>query len=152
MAMHCSAFNSIGNLEVLIIRNWVGLVIMDAEFMRAILLGACRHILREQPGDLNIRRLALQYRQACIQALRNSIGGIPPVINSLTFAKALALAFDEFSCGEIDLAGPHLRGAITMAEVSGGSEALGLTELLEQMYQRLSIDKVSPELILVRCD
>lgn len=95
MVMHCSAFDSIGNLEMLIIRDWVSLAIMDAEFLSAILLGACRHILRDQPDDPNITRMALQYRQTCIQALRHTIGDISSVVNFLTFAKSLALAFDE---------------------------------------------------------
>ncbi|KAH7137619.1 hypothetical protein EDB81DRAFT_900988, partial [Dactylonectria macrodidyma] len=95
MVTHCSTFNSIGNLEILIIRDWVSLAIMDAEFLSAILLGACRHILRDRPNDPNITRMALRYRQTCLQALRQTIGGIFPAVSLLTFAKSLALAFDE---------------------------------------------------------
>ncbi|KAH7118392.1 hypothetical protein EDB81DRAFT_701451 [Dactylonectria macrodidyma] len=95
MVTHCSTFNSVGNLEMLIIRDWVSLAIMDAEFLSAILLGACRHILRDRPDDPNFTRMALRYRQTCLQALRQTIGGISSAVSLLTFAKSLALAFDE---------------------------------------------------------
>ncbi|KAH6663303.1 hypothetical protein F5X68DRAFT_177957 [Plectosphaerella plurivora] len=99
MVSQCSTFNSIGNLEMLIIRDWVSLAIMDADFLNAILLGACRHILLLQPDDPSFKGMALGYRQSCLHGLRQNIGGRSSAVNLLTFAKSLALAFDEVNPG-----------------------------------------------------
>jgi hypothetical protein len=60
-----------------------------------VLLGTCRYLLRAQPGNLALGRLALQYKQACIQTLRQEISKTNNAINLMTVAKALALALDE---------------------------------------------------------
>lgn len=61
----------------------------------AVLLSACRSILRSRPGDPILIQMGLRYRQRGLQSLREEIRSISSSPSTLTVAKALALTFDE---------------------------------------------------------
>lgn len=80
------------------LREWVGLAITDHAFMvAAILLSTCRHILRHQPNNPVFTRMALEYQQICVHALREEVGAAPSTISVMSVAKAVALGIDEVS-------------------------------------------------------
>ncbi|KAJ3460928.1 hypothetical protein MRS44_011795 [Fusarium solani] len=140
-AVHCGLFDYPGDhgpddhtREIL--QDWVGLAMTDKDLLNtALLLRACRSILRSKPGDPVMTQMALQYRHRGLQSLRQAL--LKPV-GSLTVAMAFALVFDEEVFGEIKIARQHLRGVFYMAELSGGLQSLGLSGLLERIYWRLS--------------
>jgi hypothetical protein len=106
---HCSLFDYPGDHKTQLLREWVGLAVADDTLMvAAVLLSTCRYILQFQQPDNPIffARLALQYKQICLQALREEVSvdmnmnncsaaAIPAPVTIMTVAKALALALDE---------------------------------------------------------
>ena len=93
---HCGLFDHPGDHKSQLLREWVGLAITDDVLMiAAILLSTCRFILQVQPGNLIIVQLALQYKQICLQTLRQEMDNTSAPVNIMTVAKALALAVDE---------------------------------------------------------
>ncbi|KAI1302209.1 hypothetical protein F5Y03DRAFT_362042 [Xylaria venustula] len=137
---HCGIFDYPGDHKTQLLREWVGLAITDDAFMiAAILLSTCRYILRGQPGNLIFVQLALQYKQVCIETLRQEISNTSVSVNTMTVAKAIALALDEVSAGEHTIARKHLKGVIAMVDSSGGAGNLGLTGLLERMYRKFLV-------------
>ncbi|KAF2970336.1 hypothetical protein GQX73_g3219 [Xylaria multiplex] len=134
---HCGLFDYPGDHKTQLLREWVGLAITDDAFMvAAILLSTCRYILQVQPGNLIFVQLALQYKQICLQTLRQEMSNNSTPVNIMTVAKALALAVDEVTAGEHTIARKHLRGVVAMADSRGGASQLGLTGLLERMYRK----------------
>lgn len=93
---HCGLFDRPEDSETLLLRDWVGLAVTDSVLMiAAILLSTCRYILQVQPDNIIFVQLALQYKQICLQALRQEITKTSAPIGIVTVAKALALAVDE---------------------------------------------------------
>jgi hypothetical protein len=93
---HCGLFDYPGDHKTQLLREWVGLAITDNALMiAAILLSTCRYILQVQPGNLVFVQLALQYKQICLQTLRQEMSATSAPVNLMTVAKALALAVDE---------------------------------------------------------
>ncbi|KAK3313648.1 hypothetical protein B0H66DRAFT_357662 [Apodospora peruviana] len=93
---HCGLFDHPGDHKTQLLQEWVGLAITDDALMiAAILLSTCRYILQFQPGNLGIAKLALQYKQICLQTLRQEMSNISAPVSIMTVAKALALAVDE---------------------------------------------------------
>jgi hypothetical protein len=80
----------------------------------AVLLSTCRYILQfQQPENpIFFARLALQYKQICLQALRQEVNmnmnnysaTVAAPVSTMTVATALALALDEV--GNNDNNGP----------------------------------------------
>ncbi|KAK0716090.1 hypothetical protein B0H67DRAFT_645758 [Lasiosphaeris hirsuta] len=133
---HCGLFDHPGDHKTQLLREWVGLAITDDALMvGAILLSTCRYILHAQPGNLAVMQLALQYKQICLQTLRQEMDDASAPVNIMTIAKALALAVDEVTSGEHAIAREHLKGVIAMVNSRGGTGELGLTGLLERMYR-----------------
>jgi hypothetical protein len=100
---HCGLFDYPGDHKTQLLREWVGLAVADDALMvAAILLSTCRYILQVQPGNLIFLRLALQYKQICLQTLRQEVDNSSAPVNTMTVAKALALALDE-----VMPSGPH---------------------------------------------
>ncbi|KAK0648648.1 hypothetical protein B0T16DRAFT_491403 [Cercophora newfieldiana] len=133
---HCGLFDSHPeDHKTQLLREWVGLPITDDTLMvAAVLLSTCRYILKTQPYNLSVAQLALQYKQLCLQALREEMNNLLAPVSVMTVAKALALALDEVTTGERAIAQRHLKGVFAMVDSSGGAEELGLTGLLERMY------------------
>lgn len=95
---HCGLFKDPGDHKPQMLRDWVGLAITDNALMvAAILLSTCRYILKEHPGHPVFSRMALQYKQICLHALRQEISTKSSRMNAMTVAKAVALAIDEVS-------------------------------------------------------
>jgi hypothetical protein len=93
---HCGLFEDPGDHRTQMLREWVGLAITDDTLMvAAVLLSTCRYILLDQPDHPVFTRMALQYKQICLHALRQEIGAKLSTINAMTVAKAIALAVDE---------------------------------------------------------
>jgi hypothetical protein len=91
-------FNYPGDHEEQVLGDWVGLAITNKDLLdSAVLLGACRSMLRSKPDDHNLARLALLYKQRGLESLRRALSGTTPIINVLTVAMSLAWAFDEVS-------------------------------------------------------
>ncbi|KAL2849805.1 hypothetical protein BJX68DRAFT_237816, partial [Aspergillus pseudodeflectus] len=142
---HCSLFDYPGDHKTQLLREWVGLAVADDTLMvAAVLLSTCRYILQfQQPDNLVFARLALQYKQICLHTLRQEVVNMSidncsaAPVSTMTVAKALALALDEVALGEHGIARKHLRGVVAMVDSRGGTGELGLTGLLERMYQRL---------------
>ncbi|KAL5335543.1 hypothetical protein BJX70DRAFT_401447 [Aspergillus crustosus] len=135
---HCNLFDYPGDHQTQLLREWVGLAVADDTLMvAAVLLSTCRYILQAQPDNILFVRLALQYKQICLRALRQEVNCRSAPVNNMTIAKALALALDEVALGEHAVAQKHLRGVVAMVDSRGGARQLGLTGLLERMYQRL---------------
>ncbi|KAF4957607.1 hypothetical protein FSARC_11246 [Fusarium sarcochroum] len=117
---HCGLFNYPGDHEGQVLGDWVGLAITNKDLLdSAVLLSACRSILRNKPDDHELARLALQYKQRGLECLRQSLSGASPMFNVLTIAMSLALAFDEEASGDMGIARQHLRGIFAMADLSG---------------------------------
>ncbi|KAH6855509.1 hypothetical protein B0I37DRAFT_365060 [Chaetomium sp. MPI-CAGE-AT-0009] len=134
---HCGLFDHPGDHKTQLLREWVGLAITDDTLMiAAILLSTCRYILRFQPGNLILVRLALQYKQICLQTLLQEMSNTSTPVNILTVAKAIALALDEVTAGEHAIARKHLKGVLAMVNSRGGAGELGLTGLLERMFRK----------------
>ncbi|KAL2820657.1 hypothetical protein BJX63DRAFT_379851 [Aspergillus granulosus] len=128
---HCGLFDHPGDHNTQLLREWVGLAVADDTLMvAAILLSTCRYILQVQPGNLIFVRLALQYKQICLQTLRQEVNNRSAPVNAMTVAKALALALDEVTVGEHAIARQHLKGVVAMVDSRGGAGELGLTDLL----------------------
>lgn len=99
---HCDLFNRPGDDKTQLLREWVGLAITDnAVMVAAVLLSTCRYILKvHQPGNHVFVQLALQYKQMCLQTLRQEMSNLSAAaspVGVMTVAKALALALDEVS-------------------------------------------------------
>lgn len=93
---HCNLFDQHGDHRKQLLQEWISLAVADDTFMAvAILLSTCRFILLSRPGDLSITRMALQYKQISLRALRLEIERRPSHVNVMSVAKALALAIDE---------------------------------------------------------
>jgi hypothetical protein len=100
---HCSLFDYPGDHKTQLLREWVGLAVADDTLMvAAVLLSTCRYILQfQQPDNLVFARLALQYKQICLQTLRQDVVNMDidncsaAPVSTMTVAKALALALDE---------------------------------------------------------
>ncbi|KAI0967669.1 hypothetical protein F4678DRAFT_445144 [Xylaria arbuscula] len=138
---HCGIFDYPGDHRTQLLREWVGLAITDDTLMiAAVLLGTCRYILQLQPDNLIFVHLALQYKQVCIQTLRQEISNTSVPVNVMTVAKALALAVDEVTAGEHTIARKHLKGVVAMVDSRGGVGNLGLTGLLERMYRKFTVE------------
>lgn len=60
----------------------------------AVLLGTCRFILRSQPDNAIVFRLAMQYQQSSLQALMQTLDGDATRVSALAVAKAIALVVD----------------------------------------------------------
>ncbi|KAL4884467.1 hypothetical protein BJY04DRAFT_215434 [Aspergillus karnatakaensis] len=134
---HCGLFDYPGDHKAQLLRGWVGLAVADSTLMvAAVLLSTCRYILQLQPGNLVFLRLALQYKQICLETLRQEVNNRSAPVNTMTVAKALALALDEVAAGEHDVARKHVEGVIAMVDSRGGAEEIGLTGLLQRMYQK----------------
>ncbi|KAI1365928.1 hypothetical protein F5Y08DRAFT_327673 [Xylaria arbuscula] len=135
---HCGLFDYPGDHKAQLLREWVALAITDDALMvAAILLGTCRYILRAQPDNNTVfLQLALQYKQTCLRTLRHEMSHVSAPINIMTVAKAIALALDEVTIGEHNIARKHLKGVLAMVAFSGGAERIGLTGLLERMYRK----------------
>ncbi|KAF5013415.1 hypothetical protein FDECE_603 [Fusarium decemcellulare] len=101
-AMHCALFDYPGDHLGQIMQDWVGLAITDKDLLdAAILLSACRDIVRSKPDDLILTQMALHYKQRGLETLRHALGGVSSRVSVLTIARALALAFDEVRLGMI---------------------------------------------------
>ncbi|KAK0701155.1 hypothetical protein B0T21DRAFT_379285 [Apiosordaria backusii] len=138
---HCGLFDNPGDHKTQLLREWIGLAITDNALMiAAVLLSTCRYILQVQPRNLLFAHLALQYKQVCLQTLRQEMSNTSAPINIMTVAKALALAVDEVISGEHTIARTHLKGVLAMVDSSGGPGELGLTSLLERMYRRFMVE------------
>ncbi|GAB1311917.1 hypothetical protein MFIFM68171_02127 [Madurella fahalii] len=149
---HCGLFDHLGDNKTQMLREWVGLAITDDTLMiAAILLSTCRYILQVQPGNLIIEQLALEYKQTCLQTLRQEMNNTSTPVSIMTVAKALALAVDEVTAGEHTIARKHLKGVLAMVDSSGGTRELGLTGLLERMYRKFmeALELKDPEIDLL---
>lgn len=93
---HCGLFEDTEEHKFQLLRDWVGLAVTDGVLMvAAILLSSCRYILKMQPENIHIGRLALQYKQTSLQTLRADMTDNSAPFHLATIAKALALAIDE---------------------------------------------------------
>ncbi|KAI0447480.1 hypothetical protein F4803DRAFT_574686 [Xylaria telfairii] len=149
---HCGLFDYPGDHKTQLLREWVGLAITDDALMiAAVLLSTCRYILHVQPGNLIFVQLALQYKQICLGTLRQEMSNTSTPVNTMTVAKALALAVDEVTAGEHNIARKHLKGVVAMVDSRGGARELGLTGLLERMYRKFmgALDLKDREIDLV---
>ncbi|CAI6081942.1 unnamed protein product [Clonostachys chloroleuca] len=132
---HCGLFDYDGDHRSQMLREWVGLAVNDDIFMTvAILLSTCRYVLHDRPGDPFFTQMVLWYKQICLRSLRLEIESTPSCVNAMSVAKALALAIDEVNSGEQSIARKHLQGVLAMVQFSGGPRSIGLTSLLERMY------------------
>lgn len=96
-AVHCGLFDYKGDHLQRILRDWVGLAITNKDFLETgVLLSACQNLLRSNPGDLVLTRMALQYKQRGLQTLRQALS---EPVRILTVALALSLALDEVRLG-----------------------------------------------------
>ncbi|KAF5557312.1 aldehyde reductase 2 [Fusarium phyllophilum] len=92
----CRLFNKMNDHEGRVMRDWVGLAITDSDLLCSIiLLGACRHILTNNPNS-GFMPAALQYKYNGLKALRHAVSGASPTVSALTIAKACAMALDEY--------------------------------------------------------
>ena len=74
---HCGLFDYPGDHEKKLLREWVALAITDHAFMTAvILLGSCRHILKDRTYDPTFTRMVLHYEQVCLHTLRQEVDGM----------------------------------------------------------------------------
>ena len=104
---YCGAFDVKGGHEAQIMQEYVGYAITDSTlFETAILLNACRSILRVRPHDSQLRKVALQYRANGLHKLRKSIEHPRKPVNALVVTRALALSIDEVSYSHIDYLAP----------------------------------------------
>jgi hypothetical protein len=79
-------------------QDWVGPALTDSALLvSVILLGACRTILRAQPDNTIVSRLAMQYEQSSIQSLIQSLSDVSLQASPLAIAKAVALVVDAVS-------------------------------------------------------
>jgi hypothetical protein len=93
---HCGLFEDTEEHKFQLLRDWVGLAVTDGVLMvAAVLLSSCRYILKIQPDNIHIGRLALQYKQTSLQTLRADMTDKSAPFHLATIAKALALAIDE---------------------------------------------------------
>ena len=89
-------FETPGDHRQRILRDWVGLAMTDNDLLDvAVLLSACRSVLRSRPGDPILIQTGLLYKQRGLQSLRQEIRSISSSLGILTVAKALALTIDE---------------------------------------------------------
>ncbi|SCN98493.1 uncharacterized protein FFB20_10695 [Fusarium fujikuroi] len=144
----CRLFNQMNDHEGHVMRDWVGLAITDSDLLSSIiLLGACRHILTNNPNS-GLMQAALQYKYNGLKALRHAVSGASPTLSPVTIAKACAMALDEVSFGEAVVARQHIQGVFAMIEAAGGSQCLDGTGLLKRMYLRFLEMRESPGLQL----
>ncbi|KAF5610675.1 uncharacterized protein FSUBG_2936 [Fusarium subglutinans] len=144
----CRLFNQMNDHVGHVMRDWVGLAITDSDLLCSIiLLGACRHILSNNPNS-GLMEAALQYKYNGLKALRHAVSGASPTLGAVTIAKACAMALDEVSFGEAVVARQHIQGVFAMIEAAGGSQCLDGTGLLKRMYLRFLEMRESPGLRL----
>ncbi|KAF5556597.1 hypothetical protein FMEXI_1069 [Fusarium mexicanum] len=144
----CRLFNQMNDHIGHVMRDWVGLAITDSDLLCSIiLLGACRHILSNNPNS-GLMQAALQYKYNGLKALRHAVSGASPTLSAVTIAKACAMALDEVSFGEAVVARQHIQGVFAMIEAAGGSQCLDGTGLLKRMYLRFLEMRESPGLQL----
>ncbi|KAM0231806.1 hypothetical protein ACHAP5_010962 [Fusarium lateritium] len=132
-----------------VLRDWVGLALTDGDLLcSVILLGACRHILLNNPTP-GLMQIAVQYKYNGLKTLRLAVSGTSPTVNAVTIAKACAMALDEVHFGDATVARQHIQGVFALIEAAGGSQCLDATGLLERMYYRFLEMWASEEGLLV---
>lgn len=93
---HCGMSDYPGDHLTRLLRDWVGLALTDKDLLdAAVLLAACRSVLRTKPGDQHLTHMALQYRQRSLQTLRQAVGVLSSTVHILNIAQAIALTIDE---------------------------------------------------------
>ncbi|KAF5620827.1 hypothetical protein F52700_11153 [Fusarium sp. NRRL 52700] len=144
----CCVLNQMNDHVGNVMRDWVGLAITDSDLLCSIiLLGACRHIISNNPNS-GLIQAALQYKYNGLKALRHAVSGASPTLSALTIAKACAMALDEVSFGEAVVARQHIQGVFVVIEAAGGSQCLEGMALLKRMYLRFLEVRESPGLQL----
>lgn len=152
-ARHCRLFEDTNIHIQQVLNYWVGFALAEKGLLAAaVLLSACRNLLRYEPHDTYLQSLIPRYRQQGLGALRTAIIS-HTASGAWMVAMALALAFDEVcsrtsimltitnsplqvAAGECGLAQTHLSGVYALSKSRGGTSNLGLTRLLEQMYHQ----------------
>ncbi|CAH0051278.1 unnamed protein product [Clonostachys solani] len=129
-------FSAPGDHQERVFREWVGLAVTDQDLLdTAVLLRAGRHILETRPDDTALSRMVLLYKQRGLQRLRRLLSGMSLRANALIIAMALSLAMDEDAFGEMGVARMHAEGVFNMVDLGGGPGSIGLTGLLQTMYE-----------------
>ncbi|CAI6101230.1 unnamed protein product [Clonostachys chloroleuca] len=129
-------FSAPGDHQERVFREWVGLAVTDQDLLdTAVLLKAGRHLREIRPDDPVLPQMILLYKQRGLQRLRRLLSGMSSPVNALIVAMALSLAMDEDAFGEMGVARMHAEGVFNMVDIGGGPGSVGLTGLLQTMYE-----------------
>lgn len=114
-------------------RNWVIFSSADIDLLKGFLLASCRHLslvqFEEEYADIAIR-----YKLAYIQGLREIISTEDPSLGRIAVSKALVLAFDDLMIGDLSMAAKHIGGALEIVQMAGGFQALGSSAFISYIF------------------
>ncbi|KAF3798180.1 hypothetical protein GCG54_00010526 [Colletotrichum gloeosporioides] len=129
MLSQCPVLNYMRKHNDHVRNNWVLLNSAHMEFLKGFLLAACRH-LSTVKSDREYAEIAIQYKLRYIQDLRRTILVDGPSSRREAVTRALVLAFDDIMIQDISMASNHVLGAINIIQAAGGSQVLGLSDLV----------------------
>ncbi|KAH6989924.1 hypothetical protein EDB80DRAFT_163245 [Ilyonectria destructans] len=119
------------------ITEWIPLAMTDPGMLNGILVPACRN-LHSLQGEGQYLEMALRYKVACIVSLNMDLseqGGKP---GDSSIAKAIILAGDEVSIGDLLTGKDHIQAAHQMVASRGGFATLGTNGFLSGLISMFS--------------
>ncbi|KAK0707266.1 hypothetical protein B0H67DRAFT_587140 [Lasiosphaeris hirsuta] len=125
-------------------QEWVGLALQDKGFRNAVLLKSSRHLAlvhsQGRQSQVFFAGLATSYKLLCVRALGEVIsrdrGSSTLCFSDAVVAQTLELAHDEIALGDWATGCKHVRGAVRMVELNGGTHTLGLNGFLEAVLYK----------------
>ncbi|OTA95549.1 hypothetical protein M434DRAFT_393611 [Hypoxylon sp. CO27-5] len=126
---HCPVMQHFAEYNNYMRRNWVFFSSTDVDLLKGFLLASCRHLsmVHSEQEYVNV---AIQYKLAYVQSLREIISTEDPSLGRIAVTRAIVLAFDDIMLGDLDMASKHVSGVLQIAHMAGGFEALGLSEFV----------------------
>ncbi|KAI0138976.1 hypothetical protein F4776DRAFT_617512 [Hypoxylon sp. NC0597] len=129
MCIHCPVMQHFAEYSNYMRRNWIIFSSTDVDLLKGFLLASCRHLSMVHLEEEYVN-IAIQYKLAYVQSLREIISTEDPSLGRIAVTRALVLAFDDIMLGDLDMASKHVLGVLQIVHMAGGFQALGLSEFV----------------------
>ncbi|KAL7903937.1 hypothetical protein GGI35DRAFT_250432 [Trichoderma velutinum] len=134
--LYCAIYRDSTNFQQLINTEWVQLALADKSLLSVFLLATCRHLALFYTREGYVIR-ALQYKQECLQALKDKISEGAAGVSDATFATVITLAFEELMEGNLATYRHHLQGVLQMVQLRQRPQSLGLDAFFNHLLGKL---------------
>ncbi|XXG99422.1 hypothetical protein Hte_005761 [Hypoxylon texense] len=114
-------------------KNWVIFSSTDIDLLKGFLLVSCRHLSMVQLEEEYVE-MAIRYKLAYIQSLREIISTEDLSLGRVAVSKAIVLAFDDLMLSNLSMAAKHIGGALEIVQMAGGFQALGSSSFVSYIF------------------